>query len=97
MKIWSAYISKTDSNWEKQIIILMIKKKKKNKRLTSRNNGNFDCLNYLHSFITENKLKSQKKVHKNKDFCGTVMSFQKLIYYIDILYYRIFQFNQRTK
>ena len=34
-------------------------------------------LNYLHSFITENKLKSHEKVCQNKDLCGTVMSSQK--------------------
>ena len=35
--------------------------------------GGFYCLNYLHSFRTENKLKSNEKVCKNKDFCGIVM------------------------
>ena len=33
----------------------------------------FDCLNLLHSFRTENKLKSHKKACKNEDFCGIVM------------------------
>ena len=31
------------------------------------------CLNYLHSFRTENRLKSPEKVCKNKDVCGIVM------------------------
>ena len=30
-------------------------------------------MNCLHSFRTENKLKSHEKVCKNKDFCGIVM------------------------
>ena len=35
------------------------------------------CLNCLHSFRTENKLKSHEKVCKNKDFCGIVMPSEK--------------------
>ena len=34
-------------------------------------------MNCLHSFRTENKLKSHKKVYKNKDFCEIVMPSQK--------------------
>ena len=33
----------------------------------------FYSLNCLHSFRTENKLKSHKKLCKNKDFCGIIM------------------------
>ena len=40
---------------------------------TSKHRANFYCLNCLHSFKTENKLKSHEKVCKNKDFCGIVM------------------------
>ena len=29
--------------------------------ITSKNNGDFYCLNYLHSFRTKNKLESRKK------------------------------------
>ena len=36
---------------------------------TGINNGNFYCLNWLHSFTTKNKLESHKKVFENKDFC----------------------------
>ena len=36
--------------------------------------GDFCCLNCLHSFRTENKLKSHEKVCKNKDFCRIAMS-----------------------
>ena len=31
----------------------------------------------MHSFRTENKLKSQEKVCQNKDFCGIVMPSEK--------------------
>ena len=34
-------------------------------------------MNCLHSFKTENKLKSHKKACKNKDFCGNVMPSEK--------------------
>ena len=34
-------------------------------------------MNCLHSFRTENKLKSHEKICKNKDFCGIVMSTEK--------------------
>ena len=32
---------------------------------TSKNNGDFHCLNCLHSFRTENKLKEHENVCKN--------------------------------
>ena len=40
--------------------------------ITSKHDG-FYCLNCLHSFRTENRLKFHEKVCKNKDFCGVVM------------------------
>ena len=40
---------------------------------TTSKHDDFNCLNGLHSFRTENKLKSQEKVCKNKNFCGIVM------------------------
>ena len=43
------------------------------REITSKHNGDFNCLNCLHSFRTENKLKSHEKVCQNKDFCGIVM------------------------
>ena len=43
--------------------------------ITLKYNGNFYCLNCLHSF--RNKLKSHEKVCKNKDFCGIVMPSEK--------------------
>ena len=41
--------------------------------ITSKHHGDFYCLNCLHSFSTENKCKSHKKVCENKDFCNVVM------------------------
>ena len=45
--------------------------------IISKNNDDFYCLNCLHSFRTENKLKYPEKVFKNKYLCGIVMSSQK--------------------
>ena len=36
--------------------------------ITSKTNGDFYCLNCLHSFRTKNKLELNKKVCDNKDF-----------------------------
>ena len=36
--------------------------------MTSKNNGDFYCLNWLYSFRTECKLTCHEKVCKNKDF-----------------------------
>ena len=44
--------------------------------ITSKHKGDF-CLNCLHSFRTENKLKYNEKVCRNKDFCGIVMPSEK--------------------
>ena len=45
-------------------------------------------MNYLHSFRTENKLKSHKRVCKNKDFCVILRSSGKN---------NILEFNQYVK
>ena len=55
---------------------------------TSKYHGDFFCLNCLHSFRTENKLKPYEKVYKNKDFCGIVMLSEKD---------KILEFNQYLK
>ena len=82
-EIFPGYISKINSNCEKQIFLLMIPIAEKEgwnylavkklstvlRRITSKHHGDFCCFNYLHSFRTENKLKSHEKVWKNKDFC----------------------------
>ena len=57
-------------------------------RITSKNKGDFYCLNCLHSFRTENKLKSHEKVCKNKYFCVTIMPSEKD---------NILEFNQYMK
>ena len=41
--------------------------------ITSKNDGDFYCLNCLHSFRTKNRLESHKKVCENKDFCNIIM------------------------
>ena len=78
--LYSSYISKHNSSREKQVILLMIPSRETwhyravkklsalLKGITSKNNGDFYCLNYLHSFRTKSKLESHKNVCKNKDF-----------------------------
>ena len=56
--------------------------------ITSKHKGNFYCLNCLHSFKTENKLKSHEKVCKKKDFCEIVMPSEK---------HNVLEFNQYMK
>ena len=56
--------------------------------ITSKHHVDFYCLNCLHSFRTENKLKSHEKVCKNKDFCGITMPSEKD---------NILEFNQYMK
>ena len=43
------------------------------KRNCIKNNGDFYCLNCLHSFRTKNKLESHKRVCENKNFCNVIM------------------------
>ena len=82
---------KNNSNCEKQIIVLMIPSEEKEgwhylevkklsaslRGITLKHNGDFYCLDCLHSFRTENKLKSHEKIFKNKDFCKVVMPSEK--------------------
>ena len=57
--------------------------------MTCKNKGIFYFLNFLHSFRTENKLKSHNKVYyKNKDFSEIVMPSEKD---------NILEFNQYMK
>ena len=68
------------SNKEKEgLHYLTVKKTTLLRRITSKHHGEFYCLNCLHSFRTENKLKSYEKVclnlmkkyvKKKKDFYG---------------------------
>ena len=97
MNMYLTYISKHNFNYENQIILLMIpngegwhylavKKLSALLRGTlSKHDGDFYCLNCLHSFKTKNKLESYKKVCKNKDFCGVLMPYKGT---------KILEFNQ---
>ena len=92
-EIFPASISIINFNCEKQIVLLMIPNKEKRgwhylaaKRLsallwgiTSKKNGDFYYLNFLHFFKIENKIKStqKKKKCKKKDFCGIVTPSEK--------------------
>ena len=87
-EICPAYISKFNSNCEKQVNLLMIPNKEKESlhylkcsallhRITSKHKCDFHCLNSFHSFRTEHKLKSLEKVCENKGFWGLVMPSKK--------------------
>ena len=43
------------------------------RRITSQHRGDFYCLNCVHSFATENKRESHKKICQNKYFCNVIM------------------------
>ena len=85
----SLYISKYNSNHEKQITLLMIPSEKgwhylAAKKLspllrgiTSKHSGNLYCLNCLDYFRTENKLECREQVCKNEAFCGIALPTQK--------------------
>ena len=77
-KMCPAYVSKLNSNHEKQVILLIITLSKKLlallREITSKHHIDFNCLNFLHSFATENrKHESHKRVRENKDFCNFVV------------------------
>ena len=56
--------------------------------LFSKNNDDFYCLQYLHSFRTKRRLESHEKVCENTDFCGVVIPSEDT---------RILQFSQYWK
>ena len=78
VKIYHAYVSKHISNRENNVILLMIPNREEwdylaGKKLsallrgiTSKNNGDFYCLSYLHSF--RKKIESHEKVCETKIF-----------------------------
>ena len=87
-EICPAYISKINSNCEKQILFQLnviipyyyYKHYFKwiiSRGITSKYHGDFYCLNCLHSFRTKSKLRTHEKVCKNKDFFGIVMPSEK--------------------
>ena len=84
-KIRYAYISKYNNKYNNQVILLMITGGKKQhylavkslskllRQITSNHNGNFYCLNCLHSYRTKEKLKKHEKVSNNHDYCYVKM------------------------
>ena len=76
-KIYPAYVSKHNSNREKQVILLMIpngegwhflavkKLSASLRRITSKHHGDFYCLNCFHSFAKTNSNFIKKYVNKN--------------------------------
>ena len=80
-KIYPAYISKHNSNREKQIIHLKIPNRELLllfiiNRTASKNNGDLYCLNCFNSISTKNKLESHKGVCENKDICNVTIPFE---------------------
>ena len=82
-KIYPAYVSKHNSNREKQVILLIVLNEQKwhylavksrvtyselLRGITSKHCRNFYCLNCLHSFVTEKNLNRIKKYLKIKIF-----------------------------
>ena len=73
-KIYPAYVSKHNSNREKQVILLMIPNEEAwhylavrkplalLRGITPKHHDDFYCLNYIHSSATENQRESHKKV-----------------------------------
>ena len=98
--IYPIYVSKHNSNCEKQVILLMISNGKKWHHLavkklstllrgiTSKHHGDFYCLNCFHSFATEKKLQSHKRACENEDFCNVNMPSEDT---------KILEFNQYQK
>ena len=87
--MYPAYVSKHNSNREKQVILLMISNEEKQQHylelkklsallrgIISKHYRGFYCLNCLHYFRTKNKLESHKKEWENKDFCNVTMPFE---------------------
>ena len=99
-KVYLVYVSKHNSNGEKQVILLMIPNGKRwhylavkilpafLRGIMSKHLGDFYCLNCLHSFATESKLESHIKVYENIDFCNVVMPSEDA---------KILKFNQYQK
>ena len=88
-KIYLTYLSTQNPERGKQIILIMILNKlgwyyitvtrlsALLRGITSTHNGDFYCLDYLHSFEAQNKLESQKNVCENKKFCDAGMFFKE--------------------
>ena len=86
-EIRQAYISKYNNERDNQVILLMITDGTTNwhylaiknlsgllRGITSNHNGDFYCLNCLHSYRTKSKLKKHEKICKYRDFCNLKMA-----------------------
>ena len=58
------------------------------RRISSKHDDDFYCLNCLHSFRAKTKFESHQKVCENKDFCRDVMPSEDT---------KILEFNQYWK
>ena len=84
-----AYKSKYNHKRKNQVILLMITDCTKwhylagrslpalLRGITSKNNGDFYCLNCFHSYRTHNKLKKYERVCNNHDYCHVDMPKEK--------------------
>ena len=85
-EIRQAYISEHNDKRNNQVNLLMITDGTSNwhylaiknisgllRGITSNHNGDFYCLNCLHSYRTKGKLKKHEKICKNHDFCHLKM------------------------
>ena len=85
-EIRQAYISEHNDKRNNQVNLLMITDGTSNwhylaiknifgllRGVTSNHNGDFYCLNCLHSTRTKNKLKKHEKICKNHNFCDLKM------------------------
>ena len=85
-EIRQAYISEHHDERNNQVNLLMISDGTSNwlylaikkvsgllRGITSNYNGDFYCLNCLHSYRTKSKLKKHEKICKNHDFCNLKM------------------------
>ena len=66
---------------------IILQQKNYQRGITSKHHGDFYTLNQPHSFETENKCESHKKVCENKDFCNVIPSEDT----------KILEFNQYQK
>ena len=106
VSFYPAYVSKHNSNSDKQVILLMIPYGEGwhylavktlsalLRAITSKHHSDFYCLNYLHSFATENKRESHKKSFENKDVFNVVIfkCFNFFCNAVKLIFVKIFAF-----
>ena len=87
----SLYLKNYLEFFEKQVISLIIRNEEKKdwhyltvkklsallRTITSKHDGNYYCLDCLHSSKTKRNLKYHEKAYKRKVFCGIVMPSEK--------------------